>query len=40
MRRNKVYITSQKFLNNNVFYVFKEFSSADQACIYLSQNAA
>ncbi len=28
--------TSQKFLNSKIFYVFfKEFSSAQQACIYL-----
>ncbi len=33
------YTTSQKFLNSKIL-VFKEFSSAHQACIYLIQNTA
>ncbi len=32
--------TSQKFLNSKIFNVFKEASSAHQACIYLIQSTA
>ncbi len=31
--------TSQKFLNDKIFNVFKEVSSAHQTCIYLIQTA-
>ncbi len=34
------YTNSQKFLNGKIFNVFKEFSSAHQACIYLIKNTA
>ncbi len=32
--------TSQEFLNSKIFNVFKEVSSAHQACIYLILNTA
>ncbi len=35
-----MYTTSQKILNSKIFNVFKQFSSAYQACIYLIQNTA
>ncbi len=40
---DNIYTTSQKFLNSNicnVFFFFKEVSSAHQACIYLIQSTA
>ncbi len=35
-----LHTTSQKFLNSKIFNVFKEVSSAHQACIYLIQSTA
>ncbi len=40
IKLQQINATSQKWLKSNTFNVFKQVSSAHQACIYLTQNTA